>query len=199
MQATPTHGVRTRLDALCRLLDPDLYRVRAPTRGASRSGAVEVEVDPTGWVLEVRFARFDEALRDPGRLWGALREALLMAELVRAGENAVLRGDGAIEAELGRQLIAGERRIAPRPRPRLPRLEMPRERRDDPRRIAERPRERRFEGVSRDGEIRVTVGVTSGVTGFRADPDWLRRAPEAEIRYAIKEAFADVYEQGETA
>jgi hypothetical protein len=199
MQPPPTRGVRTRLDALCRLLDPDLYRVRTPTRGASRSGTIEVEVDPTGWVLDLRLARFDEALRDPDRLWGDLREALLTAELVRAGENAVLRGDGATEAELGRQLIAGERRVAPRPRPRLPRLEMPRERRDDPRRVSERPREARFDGVSRDGEIRVTVGATSGVIGFHADPDWLRSAPESEIRYALKEAFADVYEQGEAA
>lgn len=199
MQETLSGGARARLSHLRSFLAPSLYLVETTSLGADRSGAVEVETDPTGWVLDVHLVRLDEPLRDAERLQGAVREAILAAELHRTAANATLRGAGPDEAERGRQLLAGERRITPRRREQLPPLEAPAGRVDDPRRVAEPRRDRPVEGVSRAGEVRVAASRTDGVVGVWVDPAWLATAPEALVRFALVEAFADAYEKGEVS
>lgn len=199
MQETLSAGARARLAHLRSFLAPSLYLVETTSLGADRSGAVEVETDPTGWVLDVRLVRLEDSLRDAERLRRAVQEAILAAELHRMAANATLRGAGPDEAERGRQLLAGERRITPRRRERLPRLDVPDGRVDDPRRVADPPRDRPVEGVSRAGEVRVTASRTDGVVGVWIDPTWLPTAPEALVRFALVEAFADAYEKGEVS
>ncbi|MBZ5737490.1 hypothetical protein [Nocardioides mangrovi] len=198
-EATLSTGARRRLDRLGALLDPDLYRVTTPTTGSDRAQRVELLVDPTGWVIDVPTVRLTEQMRDPLTLWAVVQEALMTADLRRMAANAELRGDGEEEAHLGRQLIAGERRVEPRPRPRLPRLERPTARVDDPRREPFPDRDQVVVGTSKYAEVRVRVGLTIGVVGLEADRDWLSNAPEPEVRYALREAFRDAYEKGEPA
>lgn len=197
--ATLSSGARRRLDRLGALLDPDLYRFDRPTTGTDRAQRVELLVDPTGWVLDVPSIRLTEQMRDPVVLRAVLQEALMVAELQRMAANAELRGAGEEEARLGRQLLSGQRRVQPRERPPLPRLERPTSRVDDPRREPYPDREQVVTGASRYGEIRVHCTATSGLVGLDAEPAWLARAPETEVRYALREAFREAYEKGEPA
>lgn len=171
------------------------FASRVPTSGRDERTGLEIEVDPTGWPVRVtRLDAVTEDLRTAQGLLAAVRRAVGAATLAHLAENA--RGRSLSDSELarGRDLMEGRRRLVP-----------PRAYQAPPVRRPEEPvtlrshgidvrSDRVSSGVSRDGEVRVTLGWVDGLRSLEADPGFLARAREDLLRHALNEAFGAAQE-----
>lgn len=198
MQGTePTAGAQRRLAYLRDLFGRGSYPDDRPTSGEDPQTSIGLELDASGWVLHADVRRLDDALRDGPTLRGALIRAYHAAERNRLVREAAEQPPMADELASGRELLEGRRTVrvpvavtlAPITRPEAP-VDVP-----DPAGLPDPARVVR--GVSRDGEVAVTAVVTNGLDDLTADPDWLRHTSADFLRYALNEAFADAYRQGE--
>lgn len=191
----------SRLEVLRRMYGEGRYRTREPVWGFDDTDAVGVRVDPTGWVIDVRVSRLDQEMREKGALRRRLAQAYGHAELMRLAAGAQEAG-GVDEAAArrGLELLEGRRRITVRRPARPPHLTRP----DDVVTPPPRPHEtvdrfRMHHGASRDGEVTVGVRLTHGLAHLQVDQEWLRITSAENLRYALKEAFAAAYEQGDAS
>jgi hypothetical protein len=153
--------------------------------------ALEVDVDPTGWVTDVRLAQSAPELRTPEGLDAALRRAVGDAMLVHLARSA--GGQRLTEGEQARarDLLDGRAQLE-RPRvTRTPRLERPTEPLTPRAYHPDDRLSRQCVGSSRGGELRVTMSVLSGLVSVDADQDFLSTADADLLRHALREAFAD--------
>lgn len=192
----------SRLEVLRRMYGADRYRAQAPVWGFDDTDAVGVRIDPTGWVVDVRVARLDPQMRETDVLRTLLREAYSRAELMRLAAGAEIEGarGAGIEADArrGLELLEGRRRITVRRPARPPHLTRPDQVTSPPPRSLETvDRFRMHHGVSRDGEVTVGIRLTNGFAHLDVDEEWLRITSAENLRYALKEAFAAAYEQGD--
>lgn len=200
MTSSSTDAAATsRLEVLRRMYGDELYQPTAPVWGFDDSDAVGVQIDDTGWVVDVRIARLDDAMRDVDRVRGLLRQAYAHAELFRIASSA--QQGGVVDendVQRGLDLLEGRRRITVRRPARPPHLT----RQEFVSTAAPRPLEtvdrfRVHRGVSKEGEISVGVRLTNGLAELEIDDEWLRVTTPENLRYALKEAFAAAYEQGD--
>jgi hypothetical protein len=197
----PDVGHASRLEVLRRMYGEARYRTPEPVWGFDDTDAVGVRVDPTGWVVDVRVSRLDPELREEAGLRAVLVQAYAHAELVRLAAGA--QEAGTIDeqaARRGLELLEGRRRIAVRRPARPPHLTRP----DGvvtppPRALETVDRFRMHHGTSRDGEVTVGIRLTNGLAHLDVDQEWLRIASAENLRYALKEAFAAAYEQGDAS
>lgn len=188
----------SRLEALRRLYGAALYQPTDPVWGFDDGDAVAVQIDATAWVVDVRIARLDDAMREVDVLRGMLRQAYTHAELVRLA--AVSQQSDAVneaDAERGRELLEGRRRITVRRPVRPPHLTRQDYVSTPPQRSLETvDRFRVHRGVSQEGEVTVGVRLSNGLAEVEIDDAWLRVTSAENLRFALKEAFASAYEQG---
>ncbi|MCW2797159.1 hypothetical protein [Nocardioides sp.] len=192
-------GAASRLAALRRLYGEEHYQATEPVWGFDDGDAVGVQIDPTGWVVDVRLARLDETMREVDVLRRLLRQAYAHAELVRLASSGERRGPiNEVDAQRGLDLLRGRRRIAVRRPERPPHLARQDFVSTPPQRSLETvDRFRVHRGVSREGEITVGVRLTNGLAEIEIDAAWLRVTSVENLRYALKEAFAAAYQQGD--
>lgn len=190
-------GVHSRISAMQRLVPhfrPD------PTErclGQDLAGDVGVEVDASGWLLDVEIFSADENLRCTQGLCAAISQAASQALLAVQLRGVVLEGadrdleplcleagrirphrlfDGVEDAH--RSFLTSSLDAAP---------------------LAEPPPEHWVvSGASDSGEVAVFLRWASGLERIAADPRWLERADEADLTEALGEAFDRAYETGET-
>lgn len=193
---TQSPGALRRLSALRAERGAEHYLVEDNSRGEDRSGSLSVEVDPTGWVVDAWVDRVDDRLRTPPGLVSALREAYTVAEQTRRRRNVRLRGLTPEEIARGDEILTGERRLRPPPWRKPGPMTLPAGRVDPPVRGAE-PRPRTMTGTSRARELTVTATRLGAVLDVTVDEEWLRQTGPDMLRYALREAFRALYDQGE--
>lgn len=195
---TPTG--RQRLDHLRRRYGADRYVIEHPTWGAEIHDAVALQIDATGWVIDVQVNRLDDELRKVPALVQTLRLAYASAELTRLVTNADERGPIDREAvRRGKALLAGRRRIvAPTIAKPVP-ITRPQGRvTARPRTLEVAGRDRSYRGTSREHELWVCIRRTNGLADIEISPGWLRMTTPPMLRFALKEAFQAAYREGES-
>jgi hypothetical protein len=167
------------------------FTTMADERGRDDRTGLEVDVDPTGWVTDVRLAEPSPELRSPEGLEAAVRRAVGEALLVHLARSASERTLTEAERQRARDLLDGRTRLD-RPRvTRSPQLVRPAEPFTPPTYHADERLARQCVGSSQGGELRVTMSVLSGLVGLDADAEFLRTADADLLRHALREAFAD--------
>ena len=167
------------------------FATMADERGRDDRTGLEVDVDPTGWVTEVRLAEISPELRSPEGLEAALRRAVGDAMLVHLARSAGEQRLTEAQHQRARDLLDGRAQLE-RPRvTRGPRLERPTEPFTPPTYHPDERLGRQCVGTSRGGELRVTMSVLSGLVGLDAEADFLHSADADLVRHALREAFAD--------
>jgi hypothetical protein len=172
-------------------------------QGEDRTGSVEVVVDGSGWILEITLRDLPADLRTADALGAAVREASRSAQLRRL--VARTPAPSAAEAERGAEIMDGRRGLVPPPLPApllLPGVEQLHERylREGlPARQGDDRTARSFRGRSRGSEIVAVVSWLEGLDLLEVDGDWLASASRDDVHYSLREAFAEVYEEGERA
>lgn len=191
----------SRLEVLRRMYGDGAYPATEPVWGFDDGDAVGVRIDAGGWVVDVRVARLDDRMRDVDVLGAMLHRAYAHAELVRIAAGAQLRG--AVDetaARRGLDLLEGRRRIEVRRPARPPHLTRPEFVTSPPPRPLEiRDRFRTHHGASREQEVTVGIRLTNGLAELRIDAAWLRVTSADNLRYALKEAFAAAYDEGDAS
>jgi hypothetical protein len=167
------------------------FTTMADEHGRDDRTGLEVDVDPTGWLTEVRLAESAPELRSPEGLEAALRRAVGDAMLVHLARSAGERRLTEAEHQRARDLLDGRAQLE-RPRvTRTPRLERPTEPFAPPAYHSDERLDRQCVGSSRGGELRVTMSVLSGLVGLDADAAFLHTVDADLLRHALREAFAD--------
>jgi hypothetical protein len=167
------------------------FTTMADERGRDDRTGLEVDVDPTGWVTEVRLVESGPELRTPEGLEAALRRAVGDAMLVHLARSAGEQRLTEAQHQRARDLLDGRAQLE-RPRvTRTPRLEPPTEPFTPTTYHADERLGRQCVGSSRGGELRVRMSVLSGLVSLDADADFLRTADADLLRHALREAFAD--------
>lgn len=197
-------GARARMAVQRQVLSADAFADVEPTWGSDPTGSLELEVDATGWVTDVRVTTVAEELRTPQGLVAALRSAVSAAQLQHLARTAAARPASAEELARGRELEEGRRRLVAPPPYRHPRTSVEELRSEvGPGGIAPiRPDERlsrRSVGRSKEGEVTVSLGWVEGLQSVEVDADWLRGTSAEMLRWALKEAFAAAQEEGDRA
>ncbi len=167
------------------------FATMADERGRDDRTGLEVDVDPTGWVTEVRLAESSPELRTPEGLEGALRRAVGDAMLVHLARSAGEQRLTEAQHQRARDLLDGRAQLE-RPRvTRGARLERPTEPFTPSTYHPDERLGRQCVGSSQGGELRVTMSVLSGLVGLDSDAEFLRGADADLLRHALREAFAD--------
>lgn len=167
----------------------------APTTGRDPASGLELEVDVTGWPTRVtRLDTVSAELRDATGLLSALRRAIVAAALGHLAAVAATGDPSREQLARGEDLVAGRRRLVPRPAFRAAPVVRP----DGPvdplsRRVDERWG-RTSTGRSREGEVEVDLAWVGGLRALRADPQFLRTTTPDLLRYALTEAFTAAQE-----
>jgi hypothetical protein len=163
----------------------------ADERGRDDRTGLEVDVDPTGWVTEVRLVESGPELRTPEGLEAALRRAVGDAMLVHLARSAGEQRLTDAQHQRARDLLDGRAQLE-RPRvTRTPQLERPTEPFTPTTYHPDERLGRQCVATSRGGELRVTMSVLSGLVSLDAGTDFLRTAEADLLRHALREAFTD--------
>lgn len=174
--------------------------------GVDSTGSLQIEADASGWVTAVEVLAFADELRTPPGLEGAVREALLSGALAAAVEEVREGRLTPEQIERARALEEGRLRmvdlVPPRPAISLPTVAQLRDRarhRTSAPTVQDERIDRRFTGVSKEREITVRCSWVGGLESLAVDAEWLAATDKTMLRYALKEAFDDVYRKGEQA
>ncbi|MDP3893835.1 hypothetical protein [Nocardioides sp.] len=197
-------GARARLAVQRQVLSDDAFADVEPTWGSDPTGSLELEVDATAWVTDVRVTAVAEELRTPTGLTAALRSAISAAQLQHLARTAAALPATPEELARGRELEEGRRKLVAPPPYRHPRTSVDELRAEvGPGGIAPiRPDERltrRSVGRSKEGEVTVVLGWVNGLQSVEVDAAWLRGASADMLRWALKEAFAAAQAEGDRA
>lgn len=196
---TLTDSGRKRLEYL-RKNDPDHYTVEGDTWGYDATEAVGLQIDPTAWVVDVKVTRVIDEMRSLDGLEKILRDAYSSAEIVRLVNCVAYAPDLEERAARGQELLDGKRTLKAPPRPPEPRIAIQTQVFEVPLRPLEVPdRDRTFYGRSQQGEVTVGVRRGNGLVDITVDEAWLVRTDHQMLRFALKEAFAAAYDEGEKA
>lgn len=194
---TLTDSGRKRLEYL-RKNDPSHYSVEGNTWGYDATEAVGLQIDPTGWVVDTKVARINDEMRSPDGLEKIMRDAYSSAEIVRLVNCVAYAPDLKERAARGQELLDGKRQLKAPPMPPQPRIAIQTQVFEVPLRPLEVPdRDRTFHGSSQQGEVTIGVRRGNGLVDLTVDEAWLVRTDHQMLRFALKEAFAAAYDEGE--
>lgn len=177
------------------------FRSEDPATGTDETGAVEITIDPTGWVTAVRLISLPPELRETAAFTEAVRSAYVNAQTARTIADLRLEPPAKLEERRrrGRELLEGRRP----PTVRRVRPPAPIVRPSGPVSIGgplEPPAgTARHVGRSREGEITVTITRGNGLVAMQVSPEWLARTDPETAHHALREAFAAAYQEGERA
>ncbi|WP_162599770.1 hypothetical protein [Nocardioides solisilvae] len=194
----PAVGMHARMDALRHLRGDSWFASTVDVEGADDETGLTLTVDATGWVVDVQVPEGGLGVSDAQGLELAVRRALDAAAAMHLLENSRLRTLSAMGRQRAADLLAGRTTLTP---PRVepsPPVEIPTHPVAPSGYATDERWGRRWTGVSRENEVRVTMSLLRGLEELAVDHAFLASADTTLLRHALREAFADAARRSDT-